>query len=597
MQYKFYIYKQAVLSSSFNKYNFAHYSLFRQITQLSKWSIKIDQDSDFLSVKRKNFNGNISVDGDDFTALIALENTHIQYCVQIMKYCNNVWSEHWKGFFSYFDFKVDLDRCQLNFTPSIWDVYTPVYDQMDIERNILAADSDFQVKMTNVEYANESVSVSYISIGGTANATWTEYTGYPAGNVYFMVSSNNTYLGIDTNLGMTIYDVTQVYKRDLGYTNSDTIGPSPDAEWVLDPLLPVDPNGNYSPGVWKWVRSYHSLADVLPHTYTHVVNGANIYEEIIDATGDEVTLIGLKRLHYILDYFATFINLTYASNFFMDSPVCPMGGNSLNLTCLQQISNLRSTSDTAIKGMMTLKDLLIGLRDTFNVYWYIDFSTNPLGNWRFEHRKFFDQGLSYTAYAPVIELDLNLYPDNVRHLRRYEWSKPSLVRFEKWEFAYSYSADWTDAGVEYPQLSIAGNDTRTVNVAWGTDAVAMYDGKNDLAQQGWVLYNVEDIAGWHVVNTVGAISGINMPNGRFSTANLLRDLWTWGRLLSIGNVNGVATTFGSYEKLKKQVELSIPQCCQDIDYNGIFHTDLGNGLMESGELDERGNLKISLKYE
>jgi hypothetical protein len=600
MQYRFYIYQQNNFLPTFNKYDLTEYSLLRQITNNGQWKLKIDRDNEFLSVMRTSFNGEISVSGADFTALIALEGSLYQYCVVIHQLCNKVWTEKWKGYFSYFDYKVDKDRCQLTFTPSPFDIYTPVYDQMDIERNVLAADLDFQIPMDKFDFPNESQTLTALGFGLPVAAAWTEYTGYPAGNQYYLFSQTSDFLEWVPSGGawFPLYFVTQIYKRDYGLTDSNVPGgePSPDAEWILDPQLPGP--GIYSPGVYKWVRPYHSLGLDPLHNYSFIGSGMNVYEEIIDTVSSIVTLIGMKRLNKVLEFFATFFNLTYASNFFYDTPNCPMGGSSLEWTMIQQISNLGNEQDPATKGLMKLKDLLTWIRDTFNVYWYIDFSTNPLGNWRLEHRMFFDQGLSYTAYVPVIELDMNLYPDNVKHLSRYEWAKPSLFRFEKLDIPYSYFSDWTDAGIEYPQYSIIGNETKTVSVGWGTDASAMYDGRNDLPKQGWVLYHCLDIAGVRVVNSIGAISGISYPNGRFSTANLMRDLWTWGRILPTGNVNGVLTTFGSYEKLRKQVELSIPQCCQDLDYNGIFHTDLGNGLIEAAEYDSKtGELKVNLKYE
>lgn len=183
---------------------------------------------------------------------------------------------------------------------------------------------------------------------------------------------------------------------------------------------------------------------------------------------------GCITLKSILEYFATFFNLTYVSDFFDDSP-CPMGGTSLTLTMVQQISNLRDTADAATKGMMKLEDLLGWIRDTFNAYWYID----SVGDWRFEHRKYFDYGLSYT-YTHVIELDLNLYPENILHLNKYEWDKPELFRFEKLDIPYSYYIDWVEADIEYPQLSILGNETKTYSVEWGTDLVAMDMAKDEL---------------------------------------------------------------------------------------------------------------------
>jgi len=551
---------------------------------------------------RTKFSGNISVSGDDFTALIALEGSQLQYCVVIHRQCAGVWSELWKGYFSYFDYKVDLDRCQLSFEPSPFDIYTPVYDQMDIERNVLVADPGWAVTMDGFSFPSEEVSYSEITNNYTVfplplSSLFVEYThdpvNYPPGNCYYFYSYYSIIVAhhqyYDDHLN------TYTYKRDYSFTNSNLPGGEPPGtNWVLDPLLPGP--GEYSPGIYKWVRPIGNSVS------TNYVFGPNFNPRTLTLQLPNtlpIILLGCLPLKAILEYFATFFELTYVSDFFNNDP-CPMGGNTLIETMLMQISNMKAELgwDTATKGMMKLKDLLAWIRDTFNVYWYID----SLGNFRLEHRKYFDQGLSYTAYAPVIELDLNLYPENIKHLNKYEWSKPSLVRYEKLVIQYSNFTDWVNAGIEYTQLSILGNAEKSINVEWGTDLISMYEDRVDLPDNGWVLLNTYRPAGWvdhtKVVNETGAITGASFQNARFSTANLMRDLWTWGRLLPTGNVNGVLTTFGSYQKLRKQVELTIPQCCQDLDYNGLFHTDLGNGLIDNAEYDGKtGDLKVNLKYE
>lgn len=592
MNYKFQIYRQANLTASFNKYDLDEYVFVRQITQNGKWGLKIERDREFFTVIRTPFNGSVSVKGSDFDFLITLEGDTKQYALVILQECSGVWSEKWKGYFSYFDFKVDLDRCLLTFEPAIWDIYTPVFDQMDMERNILSASTGQDIMMDAFEWPSESISYNELAISLPVVAAWQQYyvAPLPSPNEYYLYSQESIFLEwVPVGGGgyVPLYSITQVYKREYAFNNSDIVPPT-GLGWVVVP-------DEVSPGVWKWVRP---IGNSLYQTYSYVASGRNVYEVLeLPPTGTAVLFHGCITLKSVLEYFVQFFDLTYVSDFFNDTP-CPMGGLTLELTMLQQISNLRDVSDVATKGMMKLKDLLIWIRDTFNVYWYIDSN----GDFRLEHRKYFDQGLSYTAYVSVIELDLNLYPDHVRHLSRYEWSKPSLFRFEKLEIPYSYFPDWVEAGIEYPQGSIIGNETKTTTVIWGTDLVSMNDYSDELPKQGWVLLNVNLV--WSggigvnkVINTVGAISGVSFQNARFSTANLLRDLWGWGRLLSTGNVNGNLTTFGSIERLRKQVELTIPQCCLQLDYNGLFHTDLGDGLLDSAELDENGNLKMNLIYE
>ena len=540
---------------------------------------------------REKFSGEITVKGTDFDTLIAFEGSALQYAIVIHQECAGVYSELWKGFFSYFDFKVDLDTCYLTFEPTVWDAYSPVYDQFPVERNVLGAGDQDSVFMDSYNYDYEDVYHTYTLIPGAPVPvpTWTEYTGYTAGNQYYLYSR----IAIDPTPPGYIdifwaFEVTDTYRRDYLLTTSNT----PTGNWVLDPQL--TPAGVYSPGVYKWVRPYLDSAYTTP--YTSFISNDYVSYILFTNTSINVELTGCILLKDILDYFSDLFNLTYESDFFNDSP-CPMGGNSLNLTYIQQISNLRDTSDPASKGIMKLKDLLIWIRDTFNCYPYID----SAGDFRIEHRKYFENGLSYTVQAGIT-MDLGiLYPSNILKMSKYEWSEPELYRFETLEIPLSNFPDWTDAKIEYPQLSILGQETKNIIVDWSTDIVSMYAQRADLPKRGWVLLNVELLGApaiLKVVSVIGAITGDSMPNARFSQANLFRDLWTWGRLLPTGNMNSVATTFSSIERLRKQVEITIPQCCQVIDYNGIFRTPLGDGLLDKGSYEAKtGMLKMNLIYE
>lgn len=585
MQYKYYIYRQAS-PTNFDKYDLDSYLLFRELTPTGQWGVKIDRDKDFWTVVRRNFNGAISISGDDYTAMIATEGDTYQYAIVIHRYCAGAHSEFWKGYFSYFDFKVDRDKCTLNFEPKVWDKYSALYDQMNIERNAVAAGDKFYVSMDAFAYPTESIQFVFIA-GSHPTPTYHEYNQIPVPvpNKYYLFSQDS----IKTSNMLSIYTVTRIYRREYAYAADDI---TPPAGFAANGV----PAEEVQPGLWKWVRP---VGDMVYTTYSWVVNGDNAYAELdLPATGSPVGFNGNVNLNDVLDMFADFAGLNYASHFFQDDP-CPMGGETLELTKLLQISNVRDTSEAATKGMLKLKDLLTMIRDTFNVFWYVDSS----GDFRLEHRKYFEYGLSYT-FSPVIELDLTaVYPVNTLHMNQYEWSTPELYRWEKQDFAYSYFMDWTEAAIEYPQLSILNNDTKSTSIDWGTDIVSMYEQRADLPTKGWVLLNV-NLRGSHgifmekVINTIGAISGIEFQNARFSPANLMRDLWTYGRLLPSGKVNGVSRSFNTVARLRKQIELTIPLCCQDIDFEGLFRTELGDGILDSGEYEAKsGNLKMNLIYE
>ena len=586
MEYRFYIYKQNNFTN-FNKYSLSEYSLLRQITQNSQWKLKPERDRDSFPVIRWEFDGDVTVSGDDFTTLIALEGSASAYAVVIHRNCSGVWSEFWKGWFSYFDYKVDLDKCHLSFQPTVWDKYSPVFDELPIERNIFAADTGRSVNMNSFEWATESITDTSTAFNLPYVAP--AYIEHSSGGEYFLYQQIRKII-MEHPLYGNLIEQQRIFKREIGYSTA-ILPPSASGGWVAVEEISTD--------YWKWARPIGNFEAVPP---------APSYEsEIVYGMTTETLnmgLIGNSPLNHtlflknILEYYASIFDLTYVSSFFNDSP-CPMGGYTLTYASMQHLSDMRDTFDPATKGLVKLKDLLTWIRDTFNAYWFVDSN----GDFRIEHRKYFDYGLSYTE-THVIELDLiSVYPVEIKHLNRYEWNKPEVNKFEKLIFPFSYFIDWTDAQIEYLQGSIINTETKEVNVEWGTDAIGMYDGKEDLPKKGWVLLDIlkDDsnpmITLYKVRNEIGALTGISMQNARFSSANILKNWWTFGRLLPQGMVNGVLTDF-EVEKLRKQVELNIPMCCQDIDLNGLFRTELGDGWMDSGEYEAKtGTLKLNLIYE
>jgi len=594
MKYKFLIYKQAILTDLFDKYDISHYTFIREVQNLSQWSINIERDREWFTVIREKFGGEIACGAGDYDFLMTLERDTLQYVVLIQVERDNAFVELWKGYFSFFDFKVDKDKCRISFEPTAWDDYTRVFDQMDIERNILAAGDFQQAVMDAYEFDYESILHVFEDEGYGGPPVPVLYVEYaqpnpPIPNEYYRYSryakrTNRTVINLAEE-EVPVWEVTDEYRRDVTFHNSDTVSP-PGDYWVYDSETIPGVSG-----VYKWVRRF------LGGDYTTFIQevGYTWKRWTLDTAGstDLIVFNGAILLTDVIDYYAQYCGLDYASNFFDNDP-CPMGGNSLDKTMLFQITNFSQAQSVAVRGVMKLKDFLTMLRDTFNVYWYIDSD----GDFRIEHRRYFDFGLSYTYNVSVYRDLTGLFK-----LNRYEWGKPSLVRFERLEFPFSYFPEWLDAEIEYDQGSIMGNDSNNKSIDWGTDIISMYIERGNLPKKGWALFNVElltspfGIPYNKIINTIGALTGVAVQNGRFSSANLLRDLWGYGRLLPTGLVNGNETTFTTIERLRKQPTISIPMC-DDMNYNGIFRTELGDGLLESAEYEAKsGMLKMNLIYE
>lgn len=590
MEYKYYIYVQ--LPGNTNKYNVSNYQVIRPVTPSGEWDIQTERQSDYQYVFRRKFSGSITLSGGDYDAVKAYENTDSQLAIVIEAKCSGqLFTEFWKGFFSKYDWDVDEDRCLITFTPTVWDKYSAIIDQIDIERNVLECDP-YDVYMTRWAYPIERKIYNY-------NAVYTTVPKPPLWQEDFHIQQPNYYYLTKRALwyeGGTFCHITDEYVREYQLTDDGVNPPGGDPSWVLDPLL--SPAGNYSPGVYKWVRPF---GNSLYQVYTDETSGELTVWTllgVIGGFGNSIKWVGCRKVADVLNYFAGFADLTLQSSFFQDDPH-PMGGKTFKDLMMQQISDVRidEGGEGATKTLLKLSRFLTDLNDTFDVHWYVDDSDNFI----VEHTEYFDNNFSYTPPAvSSVTIDFTiLWPLYVKNMRKYTFKKPELFRYEIWKMENSLTIDWTEGTIEYQTNSITGDGTKQRDLSFMTELQYLYDIRDELPSKGWLLLDTEyDGADYWVVIATGVMSNNLYHNARLSTSNLITEFWNNQRLQRTGYVNGVLTTFNTIKKFKVGKEFSFPLCCDTFNEAGIYRTHIGDGMFDEGKFESKsGNMTLTLIYE
>jgi hypothetical protein len=80
--------------------------------------------------------------------------------------------------------------------------------------------------------------------------------------------------------------------------------------------------------------------------------------------------------------------------------------------------------------------------------------------------------------------------------------------------------------------------------------------------------------------------------------NLLNDFWDYQTIFSVGSINGqTSVTFQSSRRIKKQREVKFPRVDGAFNPEYLITTNLGDGRVESFEIDtDTDNIKVTLLY-
>lgn len=589
MQYKYYILKQKAGPSGSDKYDLANsYDLVKEVFPTGTWGLKYTPNSEWTRIWRWAFNGALTFGGADYTAIMGALDDCSQMAIRIQVLCSGSYSTLWEGFFSKYEFEVDLDRCLLTFKPETCDKYTRILNILDTKVNFLDTPTDYQLFVNVYGYPIEY----YITPGQYTNGfpvgwvppSWHELPALP-GSQYYLYQMEIKPQNLYNALGQLLYTyhTARIYAREWVLTD-DGITP-PDPSWTYDSEVSVN--------VFKWVRPVGNSAFT---TYTQTITGDIenwTLQGYSTAIGSTYYIQHARRLNEVLEFLLSKVGLGFSSLLFSNPN--PMGGHALNNLMLVSTGEMVHRSDATTIQMVSLQDLLRWLREYFNCQWYIDDARTL----HIENEKYFFYGMSYTAPKSVnLDLTAGIYEPYTRHMNRYSYATPPRYLYEEWQVPFSNGRDFVGEKISYP--CSADSQTKFHVTQLASDIWWMYVHASELPRDGFILLQAHVVAlGVYEVQTeTGLLTGGLLSNGHLSLANLHERYWKWERIFPRGTMNGQDMTFSSSEYRKIQVPISVPACCSGLDLDGLIRTGIGDGQLEEAEYDGKsGMIKIVVKHE
>lgn len=266
-----------------------------------------------------------------------------------------------------------------------------------------------------------------------------------------------------------------------------------------------------------------------------------------------------------------------------------------NMTIAQKSDIISYTSsNAATKGMITLDKLEKIWAWKFNAYWFVD----AFGRFRIEHISWFNRTVAYNA---------NANPHAIYNVakNKYTYNKEKMPKFEVFKDSEMMFTDFVGTPIYYDSICVnqdsANNSKDRFLDFVTTDLYALYLDPAAANKVGFVLM-VNDKIGttYTVASETGAISGNTIVNGHLSWANLHPAYHTYNRVLITGFMNNVLTTFDSAKPTKKQKDVALKICCDDVfdPLVQLYRTELGDGVMDEDEENMKtGIYKMTLNHD
>jgi hypothetical protein len=348
---------------------------------------------------------------------------------------------------------------------------------------------------------------------------------------------------------------------------------------------------------YKWVRCVDNLVlqstnQILPTSENYITWSLSSYYE---APSNRVISRAIK-LNDVLAFFAQSCDLTFKSEFFTnsDNPISHKDLSNLFIVpksdCLFSGSPPVEPSDPATRANITFNQLMSNLKAMFQVDWYI--STND--EFVVEHIKYFRQNLSYTGNTAIgINLKV-VYPLCLDGSNVYSYDA-QLPLLEKFNFNEAWNIDFIGVDIDYSDCLATGNtDTFSADLIT-TDLDPEYL-DNSASDDTFCMFQCD--SNGNVLDEIGILSQLLIPNAHLSWANLQDAYWKINRPLGNALMNNVMTNFILDKKLKNQNEIQFPFCMDNFDPNLLITTDMGDGEVKAAEYSfKTGNIKVQLIYE
>jgi hypothetical protein len=533
--------------------------------------------------------------GKDYTYFRSFERRRNGRCqtlyVRLQIKCNRQWSTYWTGQFSTGSGNWDLDKCIFAVKPETVDAYTCMLENMDEKVNVLNAD----VVTANVAALPPGMEITWGYSGGglPASEGWEEVDtqtlvrptigAFPGGNETRDIYWRETITTVCVD-GASITPSGDGWVQ-VGFSCVDGV-----TKWARPPLIPwpfpndplyVGPvvTGDLEPPAspacenWLLITSFNPPGTGAAGIYIcldlansqYQINRArkleHVFKFLLEQQGCELS--GLRSDFFEIDPLGDAPGYVAGTNY-----VTGLENNLAHLLLFQKSDMIDpDSSNPATIGRMSIKELMTALQVMFQCLWDIE------NGWlRIEH---------WTYWEGVAGSDLSEYSNVIEPLA-YQHSSSNVPRIERLTFMESRTVDFVGRDIVYNSQCARLTDPKEYSPGKiTTDIAFILSDPSAINKDGFVMassfFNGTD---YDVDLSAGAITGTAITNGALSTANLMRDYWTWNRLLRNGNMNGQDVVFDGIVNNIRQEGVSVGMCCKllRMDSSKTIGTTLGSRI-------------------
>jgi hypothetical protein len=537
----------------------------------------------------------------DYSILSKIVNESMEIKIRIEQSCMTTASDWWEGYFSIVDGKWDADRGILTISANPDDEYRKFEEQGDKEFNLVDLNGTLS-SIVSYPIEHQMIMSQVVDAGTSNNAYEAAWPNLKDANRLVVPPPiagdtwDNWYqwapVVIDGfNWRLRWYrDICKVALSDDFIRNTEAVMFSSD--YLMPQFLHEYPTDESGEG-YQFFSNKHNgknrWGDMVASDWIDVTGGDSIPTNDFRITLNPRGFLMKDAIQYIVGALSP--GTTYVSSFFDNSPdiygsdILPIGYNyvtgvlsELNELIMFQKSDIFPTSDPAKVGKITFNDFMDGLKNTFNIDWFIDIN----GDFRIEHWSYFEN--TYGSDLDLTVLDGGKW---AFHKNKFSYELGTMPNMERFSFPESYHDDFVGKDIIYNRVATFNrykDNVSEVSVPWTTDIIYAYGHKDAISNDGWILLATKTYDdGNRTHGEIGQISGDFMMNGHLSWANLHYNYWRHGRVLINGNMNGSDIIFLSSQRHIKQEEITYPECCGTFDPMAYKVTGLGEGEVREAE--------------
>ena len=555
---------------------------------------------------RVTASGDIIFSGNDYSTMYDIYNSNETYILLAFDTStsdrsdfikNNFWNlADYIGFLRQRSMVIDYDRCKISVTPDTFDIYTRILSIMDNEINLLhnSTKRTFGID-DSVAYQNPVETYFFtqtIVNGAVPDTTGIEFISagdyFQRGMLVSLIINDVT----DPYSGDVYHNMDLTYKREYGFTVSNTVSPS-GSGWVLEWDAP-------QAGLYKWVRSPDNATSV---TYHYSNPEPTTYMYLIVNVDFDIRARGVllsDAIEHIIYYgyinFPT-VNPYNVTSLFLDSATNPFTGgkNYWQYLMLVQSSDMKPTSDPATNMMISLSKVM-GFIKYLNLYWYIEYD-DVLSKYNvvIEHEKYFENGMSYSTQLT----DISINEGESRLILSYE-SNPQ--KSDIFSVAFATTKDFIGLPIKYPVSRTSDSDNQMSFDSLTTDVTAFVYTPDNSPNDIVMMLQTRKETGvsnevYYCETTTAYQTGRPMINGRLSIGNVQSDFWTYGRPTTTGYVNNIEVTFDSVARQRTQTNVPYKTCFKTFDAYKLVSSPLGIAEVKSASYSVKNNtFKLELLY-